>query len=811
MLTMPQHSTVNVTALQALPIFSALAEPVIDHLVKTSRIHKLKPRQRISALAQKGNESYCFVVSGQVAIVLDHGGGGGGGKKPSAELDDLEFIGSFAPGELFSDGFLDCAPKEGGVALDCMAQTQVTLLSAHQSTLSELLQGNHAWAACLAQAMSDSRRRFLSQQEPSRRFVQDFYLRHGFESVGRIRVSEAIRCLDCNKCEEACAKRHGKARMVRAHARLGRLTFQQFCMQCTDQACLDACSFDALSVNIKGEIVINDNCGGCGACARKCPHGAIAVVEIPYKPADFPHPVPTSDSRGMTTVPGLYVAGSVRGPVSTKLAAQEAKHVVDNLPPRRSTMTNERVLDVVVVGAGNTGLAAAKRCHERQLDFMVVEKQRDLSTKAAASVSQLKIRPGLPAERIAQVGNGVLRVDTKEGPVHAENVLVCTGKPEPAGQVSLLEQAGVQMVAPGSKAMEGYAALRGTHQIGIKCDNCSAYADRACLRACPTGCLVEMKADDLFLGPVEDNQGKERNFSGVAFVEGVTEQRARQKKHPRAHAVLSVLVVLALAAIGLEAFLRSTMPEHSVEGLVRAWLGNHETVWYGSGKGFGHWLGYIGASSMLLTLFYPLHTRCGVLKNWGAQSTWLTVHLWVGFIGATLVTYHAAFKLDRWSGLACYAMWIVILSGAIGRYLYGMVHSGIGLVEFEREALARSTASLTARHNLDARVARLLSESPGKPDPMYAVLPILLWQELRDFVLFLRLRFGGLAHIPDRQARRQTLRYLADLAAHQRARRYLESARRLLRYWNWVHIVLTIVMFVLAGFHITYGFMYKAV
>ena len=48
-------------------------------------------------------------------------------------------------------------------------------------------------------------------------------------------------------------------------------------------------------------------------------------------------------------------------------------------------------------------------------------------------------------------------------------------------------------------------------------------------------------------------------------------------------------------------------------------------------------------------------------------------------------------------------------------------------------------------------------------------------------------------------------------AAQRRTRSYLESARKMLRHWNWVHIILTIIMFALAGVHIAYGFMYKAV
>jgi hypothetical protein len=294
-------------------------------------------------------------------------------------------------------------------------------------------------------------------------------------------------------------------------------------------------------------------------------------------------------------------------------------------------------------------------------------------------------------------------------------------------------------------------------------------------------------------------------------VEGVAEHRARTKPHRTAWTVFAAALVLALVAVGLESFLRRVLPEHSVVGMVRTWLGTTDPVWFKSGRGYGHWLGYVGTAFMLATLLYPLRTRCGVLKSWGVQSTWLTFHLWVGFIGAALVTYHAAFKLDRWVALACYAMWTVVLSGAIGRYLYGTIHSGIGLLEFEREALSRSTAWQLATRNLRVRGVRVLTADAEKPGPIYTELFVMLWHELRDFILLLWLRFFGLSDLPGRSVRRANLQYLSDLAFHRRARRNLESARRLLRSWNWVHIVLTITMFVLSGFHIAYGFMYKAV
>ncbi len=803
-------SSVTAQALAGLPVFASLTEVARGQLLQAGSVHQLEPRQRLSQLARPpGGERYCFVLAGQMVVVLDRVGASNASSVPAASQPDQvpELVGSFAAGEFFSDGYLDCAPTGEEDAVDCMAATAVTLLAAPTQTLAGLMQQHPVWSAHMAGAMAAARRSFLRQQEPTRRFVQDFFLRQGYGTARRIRVAETRHCFDCNKCEEACAARHGQSRMQRTHAHLGRLDFHGFCLNCIDQPCLDACAFDAMSIGPTGEVRIDGSCDGCGSCARKCPYQAIRVVEAPYTAADFPAPVPVSED-GATAVPGLWGAGAVLGPRGLKTALAEAKRTADRLRPQRLPPGDRPVLDAIVIGAGAAGLAAAKRCHERKLDFLALEQSPALSAKASRAATTMRILPGMEVLQVGVAGQGLLRVDVAQGSYLAQHVVVCTGQPKP-GVPSLLERAGVPVIEPGSKDMATHAAGRGVHKVGIKCDGCEGYPDRACIRACPTGSLIELPPQELFFEA--GVSAGERNFSAVAFVEGVAEHRARQRRHRTALNVLGALLVLALVGIGLECFLRAVLPEHSVLGMVRAWLGDDDLVWYSSGKGYGHWLGYVGTGFMLSTLFYPLRTRLGLLGRWGAQSSWLTFHLWVGFIGATLVTYHAAFKLDRWVALACYSMWIVVLSGAIGRYLYGMIHSGIGLVEFEREALDRSAASAAARRSLGPRVARLLATTVEKPGPLVLELFVMLWHELRDLAVLTWLRLAGLSHVMDRRARRQTVQYLADLAAHRRARRYLESAKRLLRTWNWIHITLTIVMFVLAGFHVTYGFMYKAI
>jgi len=99
---------VTVDALRSLAVFSDLPSSALDQLLRGSQVRHLDRQQRLSSLERSQGENYCFVLSGVVAIALDREGR----TVPARSLDDRSFehIGFFAPGELFSDGFLDCRP-----------------------------------------------------------------------------------------------------------------------------------------------------------------------------------------------------------------------------------------------------------------------------------------------------------------------------------------------------------------------------------------------------------------------------------------------------------------------------------------------------------------------------------------------------------------------------------------------------------------------------------------------------------------------------------------------------------------------------
>jgi hypothetical protein len=188
------------------------------------------------------SDTLCFVVAGELAIVVESPGERDDEAKLPREAW-CEYLGWFEPGDLFSDGYCDVAGKDTGRVLDCVASTEVALLAIDGRTLAVVMQQHPEWGMRLAQTMARLRQRFLSHQEPTRRLVQDFYLRHGFASSRRIRVGETTHCLDCARCEAPCANRHGHARMSRVHARLGRLAFHRLCLNCLEQPCLKSCAF----------------------------------------------------------------------------------------------------------------------------------------------------------------------------------------------------------------------------------------------------------------------------------------------------------------------------------------------------------------------------------------------------------------------------------------------------------------------------------------------------------------------------------------------------------------------------------------
>ena len=145
------------------------------------------------------------------------------------------------------------------------------------------------------------------------------------------------------------------------------------CLGCG--ACTKACpEGDILGlIGGKSELIEPTNCIGHGACATSCPTGSITLVfgtatrgvDLPQMGPDF-----------QTNVPGIFVAGELGGMGLIRNAVEQGRQAVDAIKNRGSTGVAGQ-LDLVIIGAGPAGLAAALAAKQHNLSYVVIE-QDDL-------------------------------------------------------------------------------------------------------------------------------------------------------------------------------------------------------------------------------------------------------------------------------------------------------------------------------------------------------------------------------------------------------------------------------------------------
>ena len=102
------------------------------------------------------------------------------------------------------------------------------------------------------------------------------------EATSALMIDEDL-CVGCDLCEQACAATHdGTSRMNRragpTHAHIHVPTS---CRHCESPHCMKDCPPNAIQrMGGGGEVVIGDNCIGCGNCKQNCPYG---VIEMAYQ------------------------------------------------------------------------------------------------------------------------------------------------------------------------------------------------------------------------------------------------------------------------------------------------------------------------------------------------------------------------------------------------------------------------------------------------------------------------------------------------------------------------------------------------
>jgi len=118
----------------------------------------------------------------------------------------------------------------------------------------------------------------------------------------------------------------------------------------------------------KAQLVGPSDCIGHGACRTACPVDAITLV---FGSARRGIDIPTLSPQFETSVPGVFVAGELGGMGLIRNALTQGRQAVDAIH-KRGVRRGGR-LDLVIVGAGPAGFAAALTARSHGMNFVTVE------------------------------------------------------------------------------------------------------------------------------------------------------------------------------------------------------------------------------------------------------------------------------------------------------------------------------------------------------------------------------------------------------------------------------------------------------
>lgn len=224
--------------------------------------------------------------------------------------------------------------------------------------------------------------------------------------------------------------------------------------------------------------------------------------------------------------------------------------------------------------------------------------------------------------------------------------------------------------------------------------------------------------------------------------------------------------------------------------LLLGWLGFlvHSSPRF-AGSGVGSAFGIAAAVVMLVPLAYLLAKRIGFLRDRitahiSLQSL-MTLHVYTGILGPLLAIIHTGHKYQSWLGIMLTAMMLlVVVSGFVLRYL---------LTYVSHEIKDKLLLLQTARGDLDSAWG-VLENSPAEAE----VLP-------KSRLLTAGLASVGFELTTSGGAAAEVIRLAESVADLEYAIRTHEFFKRWFSRALAVHIVLSLIFYVLLGLHIWAG------
>jgi len=265
--------------------------------------------------------------------------------------------------------------------------------------------------------------------------------------------------------------------------------------------------------------------------------------------------------------------------------------------------------------------------------------------------------------------------------------------------------------------------------------------------------------------------------------------------------IAGVLLILSLLFLGREYYLLSR-PE-------RSWNSLHESL-RPSGL-FAHGLGILAVILMLINLLYLLRRRLAHIPSLGRMQSWLDLHVAMGILGIALILPHSALLFHNPIALsASLFSLLVLLTGAMGRWLYGLLprgsegeeQDGAEMILGRREALDMLDPELRLEVlSAERQLARWLPPPPQTPLETFWGISTDPWVILR----LLRKRRALRLELQQRLEPSQIssiLRYTDESLRLRKRVRRLAGLKALTGTWRGIHRISTFLLVLSVVAHI---------
>lgn len=219
---------------------------------------------------------------------------------------------------------------------------------------------------------------------------------------------------------------------------------------------------------------------------------------------------------------------------------------------------------------------------------------------------------------------------------------------------------------------------------------------------------------------------------------------------------------------------------------------------------WGHGVGIVATAFMLSNFLYAARKRIDALRGVGSIRSWLTWHMFVGFMSPVAIAFHAAFMSNNLIATSTYlSLLIVVGTGMIGRYVYGLVPGAGGKspelavlkAQLERQRRTVDDSGWPrALHSVWERAA----SPPAEGASLLVGLVTLPLARLRDRLVL----WSARSAFTDGDAWRRVRETLAELERLRMQVGFYRGLKRFLSVWRVLHVTLAILLVMVMTAHI---------